>query len=59
MLRILFGIAEAGLFPGILLYMTYWIPMKLRARFIALLDVGHSDRRDDRRAARRLDHDQL
>lgn len=39
-LRILLGAAEAGLFPGILLYMTYWIPTHLRARFIALLMSG-------------------
>lgn len=34
-LRFLFGLAEAGFFPGIILYMTYWIPAVYRARFIA------------------------
>ncbi|MCP5145953.1 MAG: MFS transporter [Gammaproteobacteria bacterium] len=35
-LRFLLGAAEAGLFPGILLYMTYWVPASRRARFTAL-----------------------
>jgi D-galactonate transporter len=35
-LRFLLGAAEAGLFPGILLYVTYWIPQARRARITAL-----------------------
>lgn len=35
-LRFLLGIAEAGFFPGIILYLTYWFPQKDRARFTAL-----------------------
>src|SRR5476651_2663462 len=35
LLRILLGIAEAGFFPGIILYMTYWIPAAFRARMIS------------------------
>jgi MFS family permease len=35
-LRFLLGAAEAGLFPGILLYLTYWIPAERRAGFTAL-----------------------
>ena len=34
-LRILLGFAEAGFFPGIILYMTYWFPTRLRARTVA------------------------
>jgi D-galactonate transporter len=34
-LRFLLGCAEAGFFPGVLLYMTYWIPATRRARFTA------------------------
>ena len=34
--RFLLGAAEAGLYPGMILYMTYWFPQKSRARFIAL-----------------------
>ncbi|GAA1698055.1 MFS transporter [Streptomyces yatensis] len=34
--RFLLGIAEAGLYPGILLYLTYWIPREQRARVTAL-----------------------
>jgi MFS transporter, ACS family, tartrate transporter len=34
--RILLGLAEAGFFPGIVLYLTYWIPKSDRARAGAL-----------------------
>ena len=34
--RFLLGAAEAGLYPGMILYMTYWFPQATRARFIAL-----------------------
>ena len=36
-LRFLLGVAEAGFFPGIILYFTYWFPAKYRARVIAAL----------------------
>jgi ACS family tartrate transporter-like MFS transporter len=35
-LRILLGIAEAGFFPGVVLYLTYWVPAAERARTNAL-----------------------
>lgn len=35
-LRFLLGVAEAGFFPGIILYFTYWIPATSRARAISL-----------------------
>jgi ACS family tartrate transporter-like MFS transporter len=35
-LRFALGAAEAGLYPGMILYMTYWFPQATRARFIAL-----------------------
>ena len=35
LLRILLGVAEAGFFPGIILYLTYWFPARERARVIA------------------------
>ena len=38
--RSLMGAAEAGLFPGMVLYMTYWFPASTRARFIALFLAG-------------------
>jgi ACS family tartrate transporter-like MFS transporter len=34
--RVLLGVAEAGFFPGIVLYLTYWIPASERARAGAL-----------------------
>jgi len=33
-LRFFLGVAEAGFFPGMLLYMTYWFPQAWRGRFI-------------------------
>src|SRR5688572_2363947 len=35
-MRFLLGVAEAGFFPGIILYLTYWFPARERARIIAL-----------------------
>jgi ACS family tartrate transporter-like MFS transporter len=34
-LRFLLGVAEAGFFPGVVLYLTYWIPATSRARAMA------------------------
>ncbi|PWK90607.1 MFS transporter [Lentzea atacamensis] len=39
-LRFLLGVAEAGFFPGIILYLTYWFPEKDRARIVALFMVA-------------------
>jgi MFS transporter, ACS family, tartrate transporter len=35
-LRFLLGVAEAGFFPGIILYLTWWFPERERARALAL-----------------------
>ena len=36
-LRFLLGAAEAGFFPGVILYLTLWFPQRERARAIGLL----------------------
>ena len=38
--RFLLGAAEAGFFPGVLLYMTYWIPSAYRGRIVAIFMVS-------------------
>jgi MFS family permease len=35
-LRFMLGVAEAGFFPGIILYLTYWFPDARRAQMVAL-----------------------
>lgn len=34
-LRFLLGVSEAGFFPGMILYLTYWFPTRERARAVA------------------------
>jgi len=38
--RLLLGIAEAGFFPGIILYFTYWFPSHHHARIVSGFLVG-------------------
>ena len=38
--RFLLGLAEAGYFPGIALYLTYWFPARDRAHSMALILTG-------------------
>jgi MFS family permease len=35
-LRLLLGFAEAGFFPGMILYLTYWFPSRRRGQMVAL-----------------------
>lgn len=39
--RLLLGIAEAGFFPGVILYFTYWFPARDRARVLGLFYFGY------------------
>lgn len=39
-LRLLLGAAEAGFFPGIILYLTYWFPRRVRAQAMGVFYFG-------------------
>jgi len=39
-LRFLLGVAEAGFFPGVILYLTFWFPEKQRSKAISLFMVA-------------------
>jgi len=41
-MRFLLGIAEAGFFPGVILYMTYWFTAKERAQIVALFMTANA-----------------
>ncbi len=40
LLRLLLGAAEAGFFPGVILYLTYWFPSRVRAEIFGLFYLG-------------------
>ncbi|MGH1590227.1 MFS transporter [Methylobacterium phyllosphaerae] len=39
-MRFILGAAEAGFFPGAILYLTYWLPSEYRARILATFTVS-------------------
>lgn len=39
-LRFLLGAAEAGFFPGVIYYLTYWFPEHMRARSVGIFYFG-------------------
>ncbi|WP_185641346.1 MULTISPECIES: MFS transporter [unclassified Burkholderia] len=39
-MRVLLGVAEAGCYPGVMLYMTYWFPPRLRSQVCAIFFLG-------------------
>lgn len=41
-LRFLLGVAEAGFYPGVLLYLTYWFPRYARGQAVAVVLLGTS-----------------
>ncbi|NUU02433.1 MFS transporter [Herbaspirillum robiniae] len=40
-IRFLLGVAEAGFFPGVILYLTYWFPAHRRGRMTAMFMAGN------------------
>jgi D-galactonate transporter len=40
LVRFLLGVAEAGFFPGMILYLTYWYPAHRRAKMVAAFMVA-------------------
>ncbi len=39
-LRLLLGITEAGFFPGVILYLTFWFPSRVRGQIMGLFYIG-------------------
>src|SRR5258708_32748178 len=39
-MRLLLGVAQAGFFPGVILYLTYWFPREYRARIVGMFTVA-------------------
>jgi ACS family tartrate transporter-like MFS transporter len=39
-LRFLLGLAEAGFYPGVIIYLTHWFPERQRSKAISLFMVG-------------------
>ena len=48
--RFLLGVAQAGFFPAIVLYFTYWFPSRHHARIVSGFLIGPADRGGGRRA---------
>lgn len=42
LVRMLLGAAEAGLYPGIIFYISFWFPKKIRAKAIGIFLLGVS-----------------
>lgn len=40
LLRLLLGVMEAGFFPGVILYLTYWFPARARGKILSLFYLG-------------------
>jgi ACS family tartrate transporter-like MFS transporter len=40
-LRFLLGVAEAGFFPGMVLYLTYWFPASVRAAILGVFIIAN------------------
>ena len=51
--RFLLGLAEAGFYPGVVLYLTWWFPSYYRTRMMAHFPVGQRDLAVHRPADRR------
>src|SRR5579862_185257 len=40
LLRLLLGVTEAGFFPGVILYLTYWFPGRVRGEILGVFYLG-------------------
>lgn len=40
LVRLLLGVTEAGFFPGVILYLTYWFPNRIRGQIMGLFYLG-------------------
>ncbi len=49
-LRFVLGLAEAGFFPGVILYLTFWFPAREQARCSRTIHDGDCARRRHRRS---------
>ena len=55
--RFLLGVFEAGLYPGVILYLTYWFPARHRAKMTGFVHDCGTCSRDRGRSSLGVDHE--